>query len=104
MRAGSGSSIANSAGSISSGTPSGSRGVITRKFRTANGGHAVDLDVQAENQRGDVTTPGHATIILPSREGGAVVLPDPPGGARNLTEALGAIADAFADGSAAPLR
>jgi acyl dehydratase len=79
-------------------------GVITRKFRTDNGGHAVDLDVQTENQRGDVTTPGHATIILPSREGGAVVLPDPPGGARNLTEALRAIAEAFADGSAAPLR
>ena len=80
-------------------------GVITRKFRTANGGHAVDLDLLAENQRGDVTTPGHATIILPSRSrDSGVVLPDPPGGARNLTEALGAIAEAFADGSAAPLR
>ena len=66
MRAGSGSSIANSAGSITSGTPSGSRAWSTRKFRTANGGHAVDLDVQAENQRGDVTTPGHATSFFPA--------------------------------------
>ena len=79
-------------------------GVVTRKFRTVNGDQAVDLDVQTENQHGDVTTPGHATIILPSRQGGEVVLPDPPGGAGNLTEALGAIAEAFADGSAAPLR
>ena len=40
----------------------------------------------AENQRGEVTTPGHATILLPSREHGAVRLPDPPGGARDLAE------------------
>ena len=33
------------------------------------------------NQRGELTTPGHATILLPSREHGAVRLPDPPGGA-----------------------
>jgi acyl dehydratase len=79
-------------------------GVVTGKFRTANGGHAVDLDVQTENQRGEITTPGHATIILPSRQDGDVVLPDPPGGARDLTEALQSIAAAFADGSAAPLR
>ena len=37
---------------------------------------------RAENQRGELTTPGHATILLPSREHGAVRLPDPPGGAR----------------------
>jgi hypothetical protein len=79
-------------------------GVVTRKFLTANGGHAIDLDVRAENQRSEVTTPGHATIILPSRLGGDVVLPDPPGGAHDLTAALEAIAAAFADGSAAPLR
>ncbi len=53
-------------------------GVVTRKFRTPNGGHAVDLDVQAENQRGDVTTPGHATVLLPSREGGTSCCPIRP--------------------------
>ena len=40
----------------------------------------------AVNQRGEVTTPGHATILLPSRGHGAVRLPDPPGGARDLSE------------------
>jgi acyl dehydratase len=79
-------------------------GVVTDTFRTENGGYAVDLDLQAESQRGEVTTPGHATILLPSRQGGEVVLPDPPGGAGDLSEALQAIAEAFADGTAAPLR
>jgi hypothetical protein len=79
-------------------------GVVTDTFRAENGGYAVDLDLQAESQRGEVTTPGHATILLPSRQGGEVVLPDPPGGAGDLSEALQAIAEAFADGTAAPLR
>ena len=48
------------------------------------------------NQRGEVTTPGHATILLPSREHGPVRLPDPPGGARDLQDALAAIAEEFA--------
>ena len=47
------------------------------------------------NQRGEVTTPGHATILLPSREHGAVRLPDPPGGARDLQGALDAISAEF---------
>ena len=33
---------------------------------------AVDLDVWGENQRGEVTCPGHATVLLPSREHGPV--------------------------------
>jgi hypothetical protein len=43
-----------------------------------------------------VTTPGHATILLPSREHGPVSLPEPPGGAVDLQHALDAIADEFA--------
>ena len=43
-----------------------------------------------------ITTPGHATILLPSREHGPVRLPDPPGGATDLTGALAAIAERFA--------
>ncbi len=38
----------------------------------------VDLKIEGTNQRGMVTCPGTATIILPSREHGPVVLPLPP--------------------------
>jgi hypothetical protein len=54
----------------------------------------------AENQRREVTTPGHATILLPSREHGPVHLPQPPGGATDLQSALDAIAGRFTDGTA----
>ncbi len=72
------------------------RGTVTRKYLTDGDRPAVDLDIAATNQRGDVTTPGHATILLPSRERGAVRLPEPPGGATDLQPALVAIADDFA--------
>jgi len=55
-------------------------------------GSPVELELQATNQRGEVTTPGHATLLLPSREHGPVRLPDPPGGATDLQGALDAIA------------
>jgi hypothetical protein len=42
-----------------------------------------------------VTSPGTATILLPSREHGAVRLPEPPGGATDLASALTAISEAF---------
>jgi len=38
----------------------------------------VDLELAGTNQRGEVTAPGSATVILPSRETGAVILPVPP--------------------------
>jgi hypothetical protein len=79
-------------------------GTVTRKYIADGTKPAVDIDVWAQNQRGEVTTPGHATIILPSREHGPVELPDPPGGATDLSGALSAIASDFADGTAAPLR
>ena len=69
---------------------------MTRKYLADGDRPAVDLDIAATNQRGEVTTPGHATILLPSREHGAVRLPDPPGGATELQPALVAIADDFA--------
>ena len=37
--------------------------------------------------------PGHATVLLPSREHGPVRLPTPPGGAADLQGALDAIAE-----------
>jgi acyl dehydratase len=76
------------------------RGTVTRRYLAEGDRPAVDLDLVAENQRGEVTTPGHATILLPSREHGAVRLPSPPGGATDLTGALDAIATGFADGTA----
>lgn len=38
----------------------------------------VDVELRATNQRGEVTAPGRATVLLPSRDHGPVVLPDPP--------------------------
>ena len=76
------------------------RGTVTRHYLAAGDRPAVDLDLVAENQRGEATTPGHATILLPSRENGPVRLPEPPGGATDLPAALDAIAAGFADGTA----
>jgi len=71
------------------------RGRITRRYLAAGDRPAVDIELAATNQRGEVTTPGHATILLPSREHGRVRLPDPPGGARDLQAALDAISAQF---------
>jgi len=77
------------------------RGTVTRRYLAEGDRPAVDLDLVAENQRGEVTTPGHATILLPSRERGPVRLPDPPGGAGDLASGIAAIADQFAHGDRA---
>ena len=71
------------------------RGVVTRKYLASGQRPAVDLDIRAENQRGELTTPGHATVLLPSREHGPVRLPGPPGGGEDLQSAIEAIADGF---------
>ncbi len=71
------------------------RGRVVRKYLADGDRPAVDLDIWGENQRDEVTTPGHATILLPSREHGPVRLPDPPGGATDLQGALEAIVDRF---------
>jgi acyl dehydratase len=76
------------------------RGTVTRTYLAEGDRPAVDLDLVAENQRGEVTTPGHATVLLPSRDHGPVRLPGPPGGATDLPAALDAIAAAFAGGTA----
>ena len=55
-------------------------GTVTRKYLAEGDRPAVDLDVWGENQRGETTTPGHATILLPSHQHGEVRLPQPPGG------------------------
>ncbi len=71
------------------------RGTVTRTYLADGDRPAVDLELRADNQRGEATTPGHATILLPSREHGPVRLPDPPGGATDLQGALDAIAERF---------
>jgi acyl dehydratase len=54
------------------------RGTVTRTYLAEGDRPAVDIDLSCTNQRGEVTTPGHATVLLPSRERGPVRLPDPP--------------------------
>ena len=41
-------------------------GVVTGK-RAESGRHLVDCDIRAENQRGEVTAKGRATVELPTR-------------------------------------
>ena len=71
-------------------------GTVTRRYLADGDRPAVDLDLHATNQRGEVTTPGSATVLLPSQEHGPVRLPEPPGNGADLQSALEAIADRFA--------
>jgi acyl dehydratase len=72
------------------------RGTVTRRYLAEGDRPAVDVDIRGENQRGEVTCPGTATILLPSREHGPVRLPDPPGGATTCADALDALVARFA--------
>ncbi len=71
-------------------------GTVTRKYLAQGNRPAVDLEIWGENQRGEITCPGHATVLLPSREYGPVLLPEPPDGARNCSETLEALVARFA--------
>jgi acyl dehydratase len=72
-------------------------GRVVRKYLAEGDRPAVDLELWGRNQREVVTTPGTATILLPSRQHGPVRLPDPPGGAMTLQESLLAIAGRFGE-------
>jgi acyl dehydratase len=72
------------------------RGRVVRKVLAEGDRPAVELDLAGENQRGELTTPGHATILLPSREHGPVRLPSPPAGATTCQDALDALVERFA--------
>jgi hypothetical protein len=50
------------------------KGKVVRKYADDKR-YCVDVQCWGENQRGEVTIPGTATIILPSREHGPVVYP-----------------------------
>jgi acyl dehydratase len=72
------------------------RGRVVDKFLAEGDRPAVELEISCTNQRGEVTAPGHATILLPSRERGPVRLPDPPAGpGAPLQATLEAIATRF---------
>jgi len=72
-------------------------GTVTDRYLAEGGRPAVDLELSAVNQRGEQTTPGHATVLLPSREHGPVRLPEAPGGSRHLQDVLTAISERYAD-------
>ena len=42
------------------------KGEVTRKY-AEDGEHCVDCDIWVENGKGEKTTPGSATAVLPSR-------------------------------------
>ena len=52
------------------------KGKVKRRY-TDNGRYCVDIECWSENQRGEITMPGRATVILPSKENGPVVYPPP---------------------------
>jgi acyl dehydratase len=70
-------------------------GRVTRRYLADGARPAVHVELQTRNQRDVVTSPGSATILLPSREHGPVRLPEPPGGATTLDEAFSATIDGF---------
>ena len=57
------------------------RGRVVRKFLAAGDRPAVDLELEAVNQRGEVTTPGPRDDPAAEPRARPVRLPDPPGGA-----------------------
>jgi len=52
------------------------KGTVTRKY-VQDGRYCVDIKSWCENQRHEVTMPGESTVILPSREHGPVIYPEP---------------------------
>lgn len=71
-------------------------GTVARRYLAEGERPAVDLELRCVNQRGEETTPGTATVLLPSRERGAVRLPDPPGGpGADLQGVLDAVSGRF---------
>ena len=77
-------------------------GAVTRRYLAGGERPAVDLEIWGENQRGETTCPGHATVLLPSREHGPLRLPEPPDGATTCAATLDALVHRFAEMEATP--
>jgi hypothetical protein len=73
------------------------RGTVVRSYLADGDRPAVDVELTMTSQRDEETTPGHATILLPSRERGPVRLPGAPGDADDLQGALEAISARFGE-------
>jgi hypothetical protein len=54
------------------------RGTVTRKY-IKDGYALVDIEIKGENQRGELTTPGLATVVLPSLDPNTKVFVDGSG-------------------------
>jgi hypothetical protein len=52
------------------------KGKVLKKY-CDNKKYCVDIDLWCQNQREEVIVPGTATVILPSKEHGPVVYPEP---------------------------
>jgi hypothetical protein len=48
------------------GTPVTAKGLVTKKYQD-QGANLVDCEIWLENEKGERTTPGSATVALPSR-------------------------------------
>jgi acyl dehydratase len=70
-------------------------GEVVRRYLADGDRPAVDVELRATNQRGVVTAPATATVLLPSREHGPVRLPDALGRATSLAAAMTAAAIAY---------
>ncbi|MFC8432340.1 MaoC family dehydratase N-terminal domain-containing protein [Streptomyces sp. NPDC057253] len=53
------------------------RGKVVGK-QEVDGRHEAHLELRCENQRGQITTPGTAVVLLPTRRAPRVALPQPP--------------------------
>jgi acyl dehydratase len=73
-------------------------GEVTGKRELDGGRFAVDVALRGDNQRGDTTSIGWATILLPSRKHGAVMLPDPPKAAKTIDELFAAKVEEYKSG------
>jgi hypothetical protein len=58
------------------GDPTLVKGKVFSKYEDG-GKYCVDIDCRGENQRGEFTMPGSATVLLSSRKHGLVVCPTP---------------------------
>ncbi len=73
------------------------KGRVVRKYLADGDRPAVDLELEGRNQQDELTTPGHASILLPSRERGPVRLPGLPQGATDLSSLIDALAKRYAE-------